>query len=558
MIKRTFEVDPKTVEIKKLLGKDFLELSMRTVSSARPNRNGSCFTKEAQEKALESYNNKPILAYFENGDFVSHDGQWTRDPELGMDFWDTIGVKGERPIGVIREKDRKEVVFDESDGLYWTEITCALWTQYSYRQVKRLIEDAQKAAKEGRQAKSISVEVDILDYEDVDGVEVIKEYALTGVTILGSRRGQKVEPGIEGAGLSVLDVVSQELYEKQRNAIFRAYERLDSALPPKKEGNMPPIEPEKKEFAENATENEAKTATESAACPECGQTPCVCSHEENHEAEGQEPAQGKKPEQEELSDPNAQQIQTTDVIYDLSWLIESITRNLDSYNWTIEHYEKADDSVAGKSLIIAAVKRMKATRESELKELAAILAAVSAEGFSGDPEKEEFEAKLAEHCSIAGLYNEYLGLEKECNEAKEKCASLEKALEEGNKCLEEKDAECKLSKEQCEKAQKECDELKFSAFMDKASSAIEGAKDSIGEEVAKDLFERCEKKDIFSLEALNNEIALAIGKAALANPTAKAAYSAPISTFPTAIPDKKAEVKSKDAFVRMGYKRSSK
>ena len=179
MKKIFLEADPNQVEIKKLLGKEFLELSMRTVSSANPNRNGSWFTKEAQEKALESSDDKPIWAYFANGDFVSHDGEWKNDSETGMDFWDTLGARGERPIGTIRGKDRKEVVYDEATGLYWTEITCALWTQYSYRQVKRLIEDAKKAAQTGGPTKSISVEVDINDYEELpNGVMKINDYTL--------------------------------------------------------------------------------------------------------------------------------------------------------------------------------------------------------------------------------------------------------------------------------------------------------------------------------------------------------------------------------------------
>lgn len=559
MIKKTFEVDPKTVEIKKLLGKDFLELSMRTVSSANPNRNGSYFTKEAQEKALESYNNKPILAYFENGDFVSHDGQWTRDTETGMDFWDTIGVKGERPIGVIREKDHKEVVYDESDGLYWTEITCALWTQYSYRQVKRLIEDAQKAALEGGQAKSISVEVDILDYEVVDGVEVIKDYALTGVTILGSRRGKKVEPGIEGAGLSVLDVISKDLYEKQRHSILRAYERLDDALA-KKEENM---DPEKKEKEEGEL------------CPECGKNPCECENkpeqeeiekeepkpEQNEDKPEEKPEEGEPEEGEPKAEKNSlegeiekEEPKKEDIIRDLAWMIEGLGYKIEDYDRCIDHYEEAGDELPGKKLVIATLKRMKECAKEEIAELGKLLALVSAEDFVEDPEQEEFECKLSEHCCISKLYSDYLSVEKECNEMKEKCAALEKECEEHKNCLEEKEAECKLSKEECEKIQKECDELKFSAFMEKATSAIEEAKDSIGEEVAKNLFERCEKKDIFSLEVLNDEIALAVGKAALANKSAKTAYSAPVPTFPSAIQGKTAEVKSKDPFERMGYK----
>lgn len=225
----SFAIDATQIDYKPILDKEFLELKMRAISSANPNRNGSWFTRESMEASIGSFKNKPILGYFENGDFVSHDGEWKTDQETDMTYWDTLGQKGERILGVIRAEDEVKIVEDE-DGLSWVCLTCALWTQYSFKQVKKLLKDAIKAQKKGGNiAKNISVEVDITDYEYMsNGVLKINEFNLVGITILGSRNGRTVEPGIEDAGLSVVDIMGRDLYEKQTQGLRLAYEKLNS------------------------------------------------------------------------------------------------------------------------------------------------------------------------------------------------------------------------------------------------------------------------------------------------------------------------------------------
>lgn len=225
--KMYFDVDASQIDIKPLLEKEFLELSMKAISTANPNRNGSWFTKESLENSKHTFTNKPILGYFENEDFVSHNGEWEHDPETNMDYWNTLGKQGERVLGMIRESDEIDIVEDKN-GLFWICFTCALWTQYSYRQVKRLLKDAQKAKKTGKSAKNISVEIDVTDYEILEnGIMKINSFNLVGVTILGSRNGMKVEPGIEDAELSVVDVMGRDLYEQQTRSLRLAYEKLE-------------------------------------------------------------------------------------------------------------------------------------------------------------------------------------------------------------------------------------------------------------------------------------------------------------------------------------------
>ena len=47
-----FELSPESLKIKSALKKDFLEIEMKAISTANPNRNGSHFTREALEKAI--------------------------------------------------------------------------------------------------------------------------------------------------------------------------------------------------------------------------------------------------------------------------------------------------------------------------------------------------------------------------------------------------------------------------------------------------------------------------------------------------------------------------
>lgn len=251
--KLVFDVDAEQIKVKKLLKKDFLELSMKAISSANPNRNMSWFTPESMERALPTFYNKPILGCFNNGDFESHNGTWGRDSETGMSYWDTLGANGERILGLIRSEDEVKIV--EEGGLSWITLTCALWTQYSFKQVKRLLKDALRAQKDGGPTKSISVEIDVLDYEDLpNGVMKINDFKLVGITILGSRNGKKIEPGIEDAELSVLDMVGTDNYERQRSELRMAYAKLgdDEAgkeeIKMEKENMLPEQEGKKESF----------------------------------------------------------------------------------------------------------------------------------------------------------------------------------------------------------------------------------------------------------------------------------------------------------------------
>lgn len=213
-----FELSPKDIQIKRILNKEFLELDIMAISDIYPNRNKSAFTLESMEASKDSCFNKPILGCFDTiiNDFKEHNGEDEYDKELQNTYWDTSGPDAEKILGLIRESDTVQII--EQDGLHWLNITCAIWTFYSYKQVKKLLKSKKK---------KVSVEVIVnKSHFDEDGIQVIDDFTLTGITILGDR----VLEGIPGAHLNILDLMSKDSYAKQVQCLSFAYNKKDVEL----------------------------------------------------------------------------------------------------------------------------------------------------------------------------------------------------------------------------------------------------------------------------------------------------------------------------------------
>lgn len=211
-----FDLSPKQIRFKDILNKEFIELEIWAISTINPNRNNSHFTLESLQDALPHCKNKPIVGFFENNDFTTHEGKTDYDPELGKEFWNT--ERGERILGWIRESDPVEIV--EQNGLHWLKFRCVLCTTYCYRQVRRLLKDKRK---------KVSVEITVKEHEFIDGIEEIKKFVLNGVTILGSKNGKAVLEGIPGAHLSILENLDEDVMAEQKRILTFAYNQLDGA-----------------------------------------------------------------------------------------------------------------------------------------------------------------------------------------------------------------------------------------------------------------------------------------------------------------------------------------
>lgn len=216
---RCFELDSDDIRVKKLLSKEFLMIEVWGISNEYPNRNGSTFTDESMEKALPTFKNKPCLGAFDTWtrDFKGHEGDVKVDKDLDMAYWDNNG--GEIPLGVIRDQD--PVSIKEKNGLKWIVFDCALWVQYGYVQIKKILKS---------KTKKVSVEIIVnQSHFDEDGVEIIDDFTFNGFTILG----EQIEEGIAGAHLSILDKLEDSVFTKKVAILQFAYQELE-----KKEGTF--------------------------------------------------------------------------------------------------------------------------------------------------------------------------------------------------------------------------------------------------------------------------------------------------------------------------------
>ena len=512
--KLVFDVDANQIKIKKLLKKDFLELSMKAISSANPNRNMSWFTPEAMEKAFPTFYNKPILGCFNNGDFESHNGSWEKDGETGMSYWDTLGSKGERILGLIRSEDEVKIV--EENGLKWVTLTCALWTQYSFKQVKRLLKDAIRSQKEGGPTKNISVEIDVLDYDELpNGVMKINDFKLVGITILGSRNGKKVEPGIEDAELSVLDMVGTDNYEKQRSELRMAYAKLDEGEVKEEAKEMPNEEiihqeDEKKEFESDSKENEVKGASEESGAAheekenfECGEKheeaeiqKCEEDHEEPCEEPCEEPEcdecnENHETVKEDLQEEHEEPQPENKGVYDLAYLMGSMKYDIDSFSQCIEYYYDHKEEIKNAEYVIAVIKRAKKKAEGITNLFAKAIGSLAEDSELKDPEEEE---KLLSYEDCEETCSKYEALEAKCAEIKCECGDAEKKFEDLSKKYEE--------------ATKKNAEFERKEFVSEAKSFI--ASSGCEEAIRNKFCKECEDGKYHDIDTLKTDIAVAM------------------------------------------------
>lgn len=210
----TFSLSPAQLKYKDVLNRDFLELDVYAISDINPNRNRTHFTIEGLQNGMKTFKNKPIVGFFEKGDFGEHDGRMEKDFELDQKYWNTD--YGERILGFIRESDTVELV--EWKGHTWIHFTCVLCIRYCYKQAKKLLKD---------RSKKVSVEVTVTKREfDDKGIEHIYDFNLEGVTILGSKHGRPVLEAIPDAHASILERLDEAVLEGQREVLCFAYNDL--------------------------------------------------------------------------------------------------------------------------------------------------------------------------------------------------------------------------------------------------------------------------------------------------------------------------------------------
>lgn len=432
----------------------------------------------------------------------------------------------------------------------WICLTCVLWVQYNFKQVKRLLKDAKRAKENGGPTKNISVEVDITDYEVLPNKVIkINDFNLVGITILGSRNGIKIEPGIEGAELSVMDVTGNEFFAKQQQALRLAYEKLDNTAneETKKEGYSQVNEVENKEQlnAESTPEVEATKdnfEAETTVCPECGQDPCVCSKEEQKEEQVEDNCKMEKEEStegceakteeeckmsedeseededeedeaedknckmsseeqpqeetpvEENSEPEKFNLQgDTTVIYDLTYVLRSFTDLVSGLESTVNYYSNYVDEefVSKKDTVLAFTTRMRNCATECLQETAAMISDIANELTD---EKKMYEQEISQY-TLKSLFEQFKEVKAERDNLKGEFEKIERQ-----------------------------------EFLNEAQEIINSVSE-LEEEKGKEFYSKCESGEINSIDDLKTKVAVEVTFSKKKDPQPKVveSYSAPVN-----------------------------
>ena len=225
MNRKQFVLDSKSLKIKEILNKDFLEIEILAIAEGE-NRNETSFTLEGMKKSIPTFYNKFILGYFNvqgdvnnEGNFEEHNSDIKYDKDCEEFYYSYLAPNAEKALGLIRESDKVEIV--EVNGKKWIKLTAAILTKYNREAVKHLLKSKNK--------KKVSVEITIEKSHEENGITIIEEFTLDGITILGTRKNSKriCEEGIEGASM-VLRFLQSEVYNTQKKALNFAYQELES------------------------------------------------------------------------------------------------------------------------------------------------------------------------------------------------------------------------------------------------------------------------------------------------------------------------------------------
>lgn len=182
------------------------------------NCNQSSISIDVMNKALPSFKNRPILGYIHE---VDGEPQFERH-NIHLDDNDEV-VYDERPIGIIPESNNAKIVYDDNSKKSYVEVDGYIFDEYS--KAKQILErDAETAC-------SVELSIRDLSYNAKDKILEINDFFFSGVTALGiDDEGNKVEPGMEGANITLSDFTVQDTKIDFSNQIIEMQEKLDTLL----------------------------------------------------------------------------------------------------------------------------------------------------------------------------------------------------------------------------------------------------------------------------------------------------------------------------------------
>ena len=176
-----------------------------------PVQGGKWDFRNLRENYLTFAGRPVLVAYIGNRVGDGHNSQERVDPKTGERYTSYMAPTAERIVGAISE-DPADLTLVERDGHTWVRVKGRIWSYYAPELVEKLI-------RTGRM--DVSVETNILDGREEDGVEIYEKWEGMGLTILGD----DVDPAVPGANIRALAALQQDFEEmKLRVAALREEE----------------------------------------------------------------------------------------------------------------------------------------------------------------------------------------------------------------------------------------------------------------------------------------------------------------------------------------------
>ena len=164
------------------------------------NRNRSSISRKSMDEAIPSFKNRPILGYIQRID--DGDGNYHYDfagHEMELDENGDIEYK-ETVVGVIPESCNPKIVYNKEYDKDYLEVDGIIFEDYTH--AAEILRD------KGQCDVSVEIAVDSLSFDAKTKIMNIDSFHFLGVTILGvttDESHQKIEPGMEGANITISD-----------------------------------------------------------------------------------------------------------------------------------------------------------------------------------------------------------------------------------------------------------------------------------------------------------------------------------------------------------------
>lgn len=149
------------------------------------------------QEYYKTFAGRPVLvAYIGSRVGDGHNAREKRDPETGEVYRSFLDPTAERIVGMISE-DLSDLTLYEDGGYTWLRVKGRIWAEYARELVATL-------ERTGRM--SVSIEANVYDIREENGMEIYDRWEALGLSVLG----EDVAPAVPGANIRALADMEEE------------------------------------------------------------------------------------------------------------------------------------------------------------------------------------------------------------------------------------------------------------------------------------------------------------------------------------------------------------